>query len=1192
MTITTTDLKLRKSERMTDNDDGGGLMTANEVIDGQVGNVFPKISRTDRAAGVVNLRKVFALVETGNSDTLYGGHLIITDPPDDPAVHMLMFETGSFSDERTAAQNFVESYVIKGPVSTYRLYDTQQTGQRAMVWWTTPSEVSPEVGEVYCLSVEASGYPTHEQFVRLTSIEYVDRQFTYDNGQIKTWRLYTVGINQPLDQQYPGEDPQTTPNPTVASIKTKVRRTQVADVAIYYGIARLAESIVPNDKVIQLGSIYGQVVPATTTETPVIDEPPSGVRSVQIAAGPPITQTIAAGSSSASTKALYLGGSIFPGSLTVVSATEGLTYTDVAGVLYNASSAAKCNGSPVDYAAAAIVLNANASGGNYTITWTPAATVSQSPHSTLYEIEQETQRYNYTFSLSPLPSPKSIRISYRALNKWYVLEDDGAGSVTPLIDNTGSGLIDYQTGSLIATLGALPDVGSAILINWGETEIYEQLVGDVTVELPVFTVYSPDDPDNPGQRLAIDPESLSISWTNGTAKASTDNGAGTVTGDASGRVDYANGIVQFRPTSLPVSGTIYTVTLTCGAAHADDAVGTMTGATLSDTLSPGPLREGSIYIRVPLESADLPAGYYYPDSSGVAYSYVPSEDIPPLEVWDDGAGNLKTEAGVSKGTINYSTGDFSVNTAGTVTVKLATSSGLGGATSYSNTTLVTQGGGAYDYRFAEAATDFNAEAVELLQGAIELSMLKSSPVYRDAVPGGIRFVFNGATYFDRGTGVLYRNIDPLTGSAIVSGSITYGGGVCEIAEYASGTYSLSIKAMAVTQGLLTGSYCAFRTAGAPLAVGSLFMSATALDGTHITATADNTGALVASEMVGTVDVQTGVVEVNFGHYETVGADEVWVPKAVDLSSISYNAVITVYLPLDAEFLGLDPTRLPLDGRVPIFRTGQLAVVHHTDTETLPAPLAAGQVVTLSRAPITICRFYDENGLAIPDTLYSVDLEAGEVTWADPLDLSAYQQPLVAETRIEDMALVTDVQINGQITLQRGVAFNYPASEAYVSSVLRTGNLQSRVEYLFTQKTWTNVWSDERIGDDSVAKYNDVIYPISINNRTAITERWAIIFTTATAFNVVGEFSGVIATGNTSTDCAPINPATITDAVPGGEPYFVIDADGWGSGWVANNVLRFNTVGAAYPIWMSRSIESSVATVINDGGRVEFRGDAD
>jgi hypothetical protein len=53
------------------------------------------------------------------------------------------------------------------------------------------------------------------------------------------------------------------------------------------------------------------------------------------------------------------------------------------------------------------------------------------------------------------------------------------------------------------------------------------------------------------------------------------------------------------------------------------------------------------------------------------------------------------------------------------------------------------------------------------------------------------------------------------------------------------------------------------------------------------------------------------------------------PEPVAASSLRYSAVAYSYLPLDADLLGIDPVRLPSDGRVPIFRPGGFAVVGHT-----------------------------------------------------------------------------------------------------------------------------------------------------------------------------------------------------------------------------------------------------------------------
>jgi hypothetical protein len=68
----------------------------------------------------------------------------------------------------------------------------------------------------------------------------------------------------------------------------------------------------------------------------------------------------------------------------------------------------------------------------------------------------------------------------------------------------------------------------------------------------------------------------------------------------------------------------------------------------------------------------------------------------------------------------------------------------------------------------------------------------------------------------------------------------------------------------------------------------------------------------------------------------------------------FNAVAVSNLPLSAEVLGLDPVRLPVDGRVPVLRKGDVLVIHHTAT-TSPATVSNGQTINLGRVRIARVR---------------------------------------------------------------------------------------------------------------------------------------------------------------------------------------------------------------------------------------------
>lgn len=449
------------------------------------------------------------------------------------------------------------------------------------------------------------------------------------------------------------------------------------------------------------------------------------------------------------------------------------------------------------------------------------------------------------------------------------------------------------------------------------------------------------------------------------------------------------------------------------------------------------------------------------------------------------------------------------------------------------------------------------------------------PLIRGAlIPGSLRFKLGSYIYIDR-EGLLYHSIDPATGSGTPAGTINYQTGKTVITSWSSGAPTFELQSGLIDPGTPGMSAAFGRAATAPLKSQSFYLSATALDGTQITGQSDADGKIEAALIHGNVDVEKGVYKVAFGAYD----GDTWVSKLVDPSTIRYNTVAYSYLPLAAELIGLDPVRLPQDGKVPIFRKGDFAVLGNTATAG-PLTVSNNQVVNCGRVRLSRVRVIGHDGNVI-NSGYTADLEAGTVTFTN---VSGYSQPVTVEHRIEDMLQISDVQINGQLTFTRPITHTYPIGSV-MSSTLVAGDLHARVSTFFDQATWTGAWSDNLIGSAATGTYNDVLSPLVVTNEGASNERWAVIFTNTTSFNVIGEHVGVIATGNTSTDCAPNNPAT-------GKPYFTIPALGWGSGWAAGNVLRFNTVGALFPVWVIRTIQQGAESVTSDSFTVLVRGDVD
>ncbi|BCT88986.1 hypothetical protein [Acinetobacter variabilis] len=473
--------------------------------------------------------------------------------------------------------------------------------------------------------------------------------------------------------------------------------------------------------------------------------------------------------------------------------------------------------------------------------------------------------------------------------------------------------------------------------------------------------------------------------------------------------------------------------------------------------------------------------------------------------------------------------------------------------------------------------------------------------------GSARFKIGNDTFLDR-SGLLYRNVDPSNNSGIQSGSIQYGNGVVEITSWTPGAdNTLSLQSLTTTTDLPPVNKISFRTPIMPIRPQSLTVIVGTLDHGQLTLTADENGVIETDHAHGQVNWENGFVSIYF-YKKTKKTDNLWIldepwydplleytdigntvwinaPVWVDASSVRYNAVAYTYIPLDSEILGLSATRLPIDGRVPIFRVGGIGIVSSSKFQELPSAIA-GTTYDLNDQRISWAELEDANGKKVAFDLYTVDYDYGRVTLGGDFVLGNLVAPLTVKYRYQDMGLIRDVQINGQLTFTKPLTHNYDAVDTIVGSALVIGDMQARYTRKFVQQAWSSVWGDEPTGSGISANYNDSLYPIQTTNKGAIQERWAIVFTGNETFYCVGEYTGRLAlTGSISVDYAPLNPVT-------GVPYFTIKKEGWGAGWANGNVLRFNTVAANFPLWVIRTVKQSEPAVLSDQFQIMLRGDID
>jgi hypothetical protein len=469
---------------------------------------------------------------------------------------------------------------------------------------------------------------------------------------------------------------------------------------------------------------------------------------------------------------------------------------------------------------------------------------------------------------------------------------------------------------------------------------------------------------------------------------------------------------------------------------------------------------------------------------------------------------------------------------------------------------------------------------------------------RSVVPGSVLYavsssfangLFTIVWARDDAQGFLYRfqtvQSDALSGPSgnesdvQLVGSIDYATGVV---SWLSTAYAPNVNYQAYNQGMVllseststdvTVSALKMHLDNAPLAAASLAIAAEQSDGGLVSLSTDALGVISGTGGSGTLNRLTGLIDVTF-------------TEPVKTKTLTYNAIKQESTRLDPSIVGIDALRLPNDGKVYVFKQNDAAVIFDVQDETLPAGLTQGQVLALARANIDTVVLIDQNQQTVPDDRYTVDYVAGELTMATPLDLAGYTQPLIAIHTVEDRLLISEVSPDGKITFAQPFSKAFAVGNAYVASALPLGDLKARVDNLFSQQTWLNHWLNEIEGNPTTAQYNDITYPIEVQNRSAVEERWALIFESSGTVRIVGESRGQIAQGvSVNANIAPINPLT-------GLPYFTVPYQGWGGGWAVGNVLRFNTQAASGGVWFARCTLAGPDTTDEDDVRIQPRGDS-
>lgn len=802
--------------------------------------------------------------------------------------------------------------------------------------------------------------------------------------------------------------------------------------------------------------------------------------------------------------------------------------------------------------------------------------IVQQAHTDGIDITAENRAYNYVRTLNPLPGPGALNVAYRANGNWYELADNGSGTLSGSDPAIGGGTVNYTTGSTVVTLGALPDVGSTIIYTWAAPAHYVSLIPDSPQAAQIVF----EAPDLVGPLV---PGSITVTWrtprageTPGSVVTATDATAGVISGNGmTGTVDYTTPRIEINAIAADIDSTI-TVSYSRAAA---ESPATNPGPTTYTHSFGHAVRPRTVQVRVtdPVSGARMTLTDLNADGNLVqAYNAGPSAGGSTM-YWttSEGAG---LDLGVgAHGTIDYATGAVTITTT-TATVRWWRwqQASVGGLWQWVQTNQVSVPLHVlWDTAVAGSTTVTSPGSASLSVPADSAPHVRVdlAPAAPTLIPGSLELTYGGKSYLDR-AGKLYTDITPINPGGIEAGTVNYATLDVRITWAPPGATGAPTIISALGRfGDWTATEAVFRTEASPIKPQSLSITATtsgANFGTseQISGTSDADGVISGAYMLGRINYEMGVARVQFGAH---AAGAITTPRPVEADSVRYNAVSYRYLPLDADILGIDAVRLPADGRVPIYRPGDLALVMHT-AETAPQTVTSGAVINCGRARLAWVRVLDADGDTVTAN-YTLDRELGTVTITDATGIT---MPITVRHTVADLRQITDAQITGELTLARPLTHSYPADESIVASCLIHGDRRARVSAVWDQQTWDGTWSDTRVGSEAIATLDTIAYPVQVTNEGAETERWLLRWTSTTNVELIGQRRGLVFSGPFTADIAPINPRTRNQDGTGGAPYLRIPVAANGGGWSTGNVVRINTVGALADIWIARSIQQSDA----------------
>jgi hypothetical protein len=265
-----TDLKIFKSERMTQQADAGGQRTSIQVQNGKLNDVFGNISDIDHAQAAVDIVKVYPAVSTNDTAMLQDGHILVNEPPIDPLVDVLLIESSGINDgsERTDVIELIESGVT--PAAAIRTgLSAMVAGQNTINYLDLQSSAAPSgeqgnvtiyPGDIIAFSVEYPGaedpaYPRGVHYAKALNSNVINTSY-----QLSRTSYVDVNFEPALPFAIPGRSTQINGQSRCGVLR---RVTSNSDVK-YHGVTRLTESYTGTSTQLPVEKTTANVLPRIT----------------------------------------------------------------------------------------------------------------------------------------------------------------------------------------------------------------------------------------------------------------------------------------------------------------------------------------------------------------------------------------------------------------------------------------------------------------------------------------------------------------------------------------------------------------------------------------------------------------------------------------------------------------------------------------------------------------------------------------------------------------------------------------------------------------------------------------------------------------------------------------------------------------------------------------------------------------